>query len=214
LSKLRFQISVSLDGFIAGPDQSEEDPLGRGGMALHEWVFKLEAWRRPHGREGGEVNTSSAAIEEAQDGVGAVLMGRNMFGGGPGPWAEDPSWDGWWGDEPPFHMPVFVLTHHERAPLQLSDTTFTFVTGGIESALEQARAAADGRDVTIGGGADTIQQYLAAGLVDEMLLHVVPAMLGSGSRLFDGLGGAELALEQAGVIEGPEATHLKYRLAT
>jgi dihydrofolate reductase len=212
VSKLRFQISVSLDGFIAGPDQSEEDPLGKGGMALHEWVFKLEAWRRPHGREGGEVNSSSAVVEEAQDGVGAVLMGRNMFGGGP--WPEDASWDGWWGDDPPFHMPVFVLTHHERAPLRLSDTTFTFVTDGIESALEQARAAADGKDVTIGGGADTIQQYLAAGLVDEMLLNVVPVMLGSGSRLFDNLGSAELDLEQAGAIEGPEATHLKYRLGS
>jgi dihydrofolate reductase len=212
VSKLRFQISISLDGFAAGPNQSEENPLGEGGMALHEWVFKLEAWRKSHGREGGEVNASSAVLEEAQDNFGAGIMGRNMFGGGPGPWREEPSWDGWWGEVPPFHMPVFVLTHHEREPLQLGDTTFNFVTDGIESALEQARAAAGGKDVSIGGGADAIQQYLAAGLVDEMLLNVAPVMLGSGERLFDNLAGADLELEQAEVIAGPEATHLKYRL--
>jgi dihydrofolate reductase len=212
VSKLRFQISISLDGFVAGPEQSEENPLGEGGEALHEWALKLEAWRRPHGREGGEVNASSAVFEEAQAGVGAVIMGRNMFGGGPGPWPEEPSWDGWWGDDPPFHMPVFVLTHHQREPLELADTTFAFVTDGIESALEQARAAAGGKDVSIGGGADAIQQYLAAGLVDEMLLNVVPVLLGSGERLFDNLADTGLELEQAGTIAGPEATHLKYRL--
>jgi dihydrofolate reductase len=213
LSKLRFQISVSLDGFIAGPDQSEENPLGVGGMALHEWVFKLDAWRRSHGREGGETNASSAVIEEAQENVGAVIMGRNMFGGGGGPWG-DPAWPGWWGEEPPFHTQVFVLTHHERVPLELGETTFHFVTDGIESALERARAAAGEKDVSIGGGAAAIQQYLAVGLVDEMLLNVVPIFLGDGARLFENLGDADFALEQAGTVTGPEATHLKYRLGS
>jgi dihydrofolate reductase len=204
VSELRFQIAVSLDGFVAGPNQSEENPLGEGGEALHEWVLKLEAWRKSHGREGGETNASSAVFEEVQVGAGAVIMGRNMFGGGPGPWPQEPSWDGWWGDDPPFGAPVFVLTHHERQPLTLGETTFTFVTDGIESALEQARTAAGGGDVLIGGGAETIQQYLAAGLVDEMLLNVVPIMLGSGERVFDNIGATQLGdLEQAGVVEGP-----------
>ncbi len=212
MSRLRFQISVSLDGFAAGPNQSSENPLGEGGEALHDWVVKLEAWRKPHGREGGEVNASSAVFEEAQENFGAGIMGRNMFGGGPGPWDEDSPWQGWWGEDPPFHMPVFVLTHHRRDPLELGDTTFTFVSDGIESALEQARAAAAGKDVWIGGGAEAIQQYLAAGLVDEMLLNVVPIMLGDGERLFDNLGGADLGLEQVEAIAGPDAAHLRYRL--
>lgn len=212
MSRLRFQISVSLDGFAAGPNQSPANPLGEGGEALHDWVVKLEAWRKPHGREGGEVNASSAVFEEAQENFGAGIMGRNMFGGGPGPWDEDSPWQGWWGEDPPFHMPVFVLTHHRRDPLELGDTTFTFVSDGIESALEQARAAAAGKDVWIGGGAEAIQQYLAAGLVDEMLLNVVPIMLGDGERLFDNLGGADLGLEQVEAIAGPDAAHLRYRL--
>jgi dihydrofolate reductase len=161
--------------------------------------------------EGGEVNASNAVIEEAQANVGAEIMGRGKFGGGPGPWGDDP-WRGWWGEDPPFHMPVFVLTHHEREPLTLSDTTFTFVTDGIESALKQARAAAAGKDVTIGGGADVINQYLAAGLVDELELHVVPLLLGGGARLFDGVG-PDLTLEQVRAVEAPGVTHLKYRLA-
>jgi dihydrofolate reductase len=153
MSRLRLQISISVDGYVAGPDQSEEQPLGEGGEQLHEWALKLAAWREPHGREGGEVNASSPVMEEMNENVGAVLMGRNMFGGGPGPWPEDPPWTGWWGDEPPFHTPVFVLTHHEREPLELSDTTFHFVTDGIEPALERAREAAAGRDVSLAGGA-------------------------------------------------------------
>jgi dihydrofolate reductase len=213
VAKLRFQISISLDGFVAGPNQSEKDPLGEGGMQLHEWAFALEAWRKPHGREGGEVNASTPMMEEALTNVGATIMGRNMFGGGPGPWGEDP-WDGWWGDDPPFHTPVFVLTHHEREPLQKEGgTTFTFVTDGIESALEQAMAAAGGKDVSLGGGADVAQQYLAAGLIDELQLNLVPVLLGEGTRLFDNGAGAGLNLEQAQVIEAPGVTHLKYRPA-
>jgi len=213
VAKLRFQISISLDGFVAGPNQSEEHPLGEGGTQLHEWVIALEAWRKPHGREGGEINASTPVMEEAFAGVGATIMGRNMFGGGPGPWGEDP-WDGWWGDKPPFHTPVFVLTHHEREPLEKEGgTTFTFVTDGIESALEQAKEAAGGKDVSLGGGADIARQYLSAGLIDELQLNVVPVLLGEGARLFDNRAGAGLGLEQVQVIEAPGVTHLRYRPA-
>jgi dihydrofolate reductase len=208
---LRFEISMSLDGFVAGPNPRQEEPLGDGGEQLHEWVFKLAAWRQPHGREGGEVNASTEVIEESLAATGAVIMGRNMFGGGPGPWGEEP-WEGWWGDEPPFRCPVFVLTHHEREPLQKQGgTTFTFVTDGIESALEQARAASGGKDVALGGGADVAQQYLAAGLIDEMNLNLAPVMLGSGTRLFDNLEGVGVAPELVRVIDAPGVTHLKYR---
>ena len=210
MSRLRFNISMSLDGFIAGPNQSEENPLGLGGMGLHEWAFALEAWRKRHGREGGEVNVSTQVVEESLENVGATVMGRNMFGGGGGPWGENP-WEGWWGDEPPFHMPVFVLTHHPREPLEKDGgTTFTFVSDGIESALEQAREAAGDRDVALAGGGDVAQQYLRAGLVDEVQIHLVPLLLGDGSRLLDGIG-TGLQLECAGVIEAPGVTHLTYR---
>ena len=211
MSRLRFQISISLDGFVAGPNPSEEQPLGEGGEQLHEWVVKLEVWRRSHGREGGETNASSALLEAALDNVGATVMGRNMFGGGPGPWGEEP-WKGWWGDDPPFHTPVFVLTHHAREPLEMEGgTTFTFVTDGIESALEQAQEAAAGKDVAIGGGPGIINQYLAAGLLDEVQLSVVPVLLGGGTRLFEDL--AAIALEQVEVVEAPGVTHLRYRVA-
>jgi dihydrofolate reductase len=212
MSKLRFQISVSLDGFVAGPNPGEEHPLGEGGMQLHEWAFKLAAWRRPHGREGGETNASSAVVEESLDNVGATIMGRRMFGGGPGPWGEDP-WDGWWGDDPPFHTPVFVLTHHEREPLAMEGgTTFTFVTDGIESALAQAKDAAGGKDVSLGGGADVAQQYLGARLIDELQLNLVPVLLGEGTRLFGNVSAADLGLEQVQVIEAPGVAHLRYRV--
>jgi len=210
MSKLRVHITVSADGYVAGPNQSEENPLGEGGESLHDWAFPLKAFRELHGREGGEVNASNAVLEEAQANVGAEIMGRGKFGGGPGPWGDDP-WPGWWGEDPPFHMPVFVLTHHEREPLTLSDTTFTFATDGIESALEQAREAAAGKDVTVGGGADVINQYLAAGIVDELGLSIVPLVLGGGARLFEGLG-PKLALEQVRAIDAPGVTHLKYRV--
>lgn len=210
MSKLRFEIAISADGYVAGPNQSEEHPLGEGGMRLHDWVFKLEAWQQAHGRGGGEVNTSSEVVEEAMENVGAVILGRNMFGGGPGPW--DESWRGWWGEEPPFHVPTFILTHYEREPLAMEGgTTFHFVTDGIESALAQAHEAADGKDVRLGGGAEAAQQYLAAGLIDELQLNVVPILLGAGERLFENVG-ADLALEQTRVLHTPEVTHIRYRV--
>jgi dihydrofolate reductase len=212
MAKLRTSISTSLDGFTAGPNQSVEQPLGEGGEQLHEWVIKLEAWRKPHGMEGGETDPSTEVVEEIQDDVGATIMGRNMFGGGPGPWGAEP-WEGWWGDDPPFHTGVFVLTHHAREPLQKQGgTTFTFVTDGIESALEQATAAADGKDVSIGGGANVIQQYLAAGLLDELQLSIVPVLLGSGTRLLDDIPPGRARLELARVIDAPDVTHVKYRV--
>jgi dihydrofolate reductase len=208
---LRFQISVSLDGFIAGPNQSTEEPLGEGGEQLHEWAVELAAWRQSHGRDGGEVNASTRVVEESLENVGATLMGRNMFGG-EGPWGDDP-WDGWWGDDPPFHMPVFVVTHHAREPVvKEGGTTFAFVTDGIESALEQAREAADGKDVALAGGADVAQQYLRAGLIDEVQIHVVPVLLGDGTRLFDNLGDAEIGFECTGAVEAPGVTHITYRV--
>jgi dihydrofolate reductase len=186
MSMLRFQLAVSLDGYVAGPDQSVENPLGVGGLDLHQWAFELEAWRKEQGQEGGTVNPSSLVVEESQSNVGAVVMGRNMFGGGRGPWKEDPAWRGWWGENPPYHTPVFVLTHHPREPLDMEGgTTFIFITDGIESAFEQAKRAARDQDVLIGGGANVVQQYLGAGLVDEFELHFVPILLGDGERLLD-----------------------------
>jgi dihydrofolate reductase len=210
MSNVRVHISVSADGYVAGPNQSLENPLGEGGESLHDWIIPLRAWREPHGKEGGEENVSNVVVEESRANVGAQIMGRGMFGGGPGPWGEDP-WRGWWGEEPPFHMPVFVLTRHAREPLTLADTTFTFVTDGVESALEQARAAADGKDVAIAGGASAINQYLAAGLVDELELNIVPLVLGGGARLFEGVR-PDLKLEQIRAVDAPGVTHLKYRV--
>jgi dihydrofolate reductase len=206
---VRCQISVSLDGYVAGPNQSPKDPLGEGGEDLHDWVIATESWRRQHGREGGERNADSAVVENASGGIGAHIMGRRMFGGGDGAW--DESWKGWWGNEPPFHVPVFVLTHHEREPLEMEGgTTFTFVTDGIESALEQAEAAAGGQDVAIAGGASAVQQYLAAGKLDELYLHVVPIILGGGERLLDNIGNPKL--EPVEVVASPAVTHVKYRV--
>ena len=211
MSKLRFTISMSLDGFVAGPDQSLDNPLGIGGEQLHEWALSLAAWRAPHGLQGGEVNESSKVVEASLTNVGATIMGRNMFGGGPGSWDERKPWNGWWGDHPPFHHPVFVLTHHAREPLELEGgTTFTFVTDGIEAALEQARRAADGKDVALSGGAKGAQQYLAAGLLDEMQLSVVPVLLGSGTRLFEHVGAKLHGLEAVHTVGTPKVTHLKF----
>ena len=210
---VRCSIAVSLDGYSAGPDQSLEQPLGVGGEGLHGWVIELEAWRREHGMEGGVTNASSAVVEETVANVGAGVMGRNMFGGGPGPWAGDPPWTGWWGDEPPFHAPVFVLTHHEREPVpKEGGTTFYFVTDGIESALEQAREAAGEKDVLLAGGAQVAQQYLKSGLLEEIMLHVSPLILGDGTRLFEGIGPEEATLETMEVVESPAITHIRYRV--
>jgi dihydrofolate reductase len=211
MSKVRVHISTSLDGYVAGPTQTLENPLGEGGEELHDWLVRLKAWREHAGMEGGEENVSSAVFHEVIANVGAEIMGRGKFGpAGRGPWGDDP-WRGWWGEDPPFHKPVFVLTHHEREPLTLSDTTFTFVTDGIESALQQARQAAGEKDVFIGGGADIINQYLAAGLVDELELHITPILLGGGARLFDGVG-PNLKLEEIRAVQAPGVAHLKYRV--
>jgi dihydrofolate reductase len=210
VSTVRYGASISLDGFTAGASQSVDHPLGLRGELLHEWMRELAAWRRHARLEGGTANESTELVERSHD-VGAVIMGRNMFGGGPGPWPDEP-WNGWWGDEPPFHVPVFVLTHHAREPLHMAGgTSFTFVQDGIDSALEQARRAAGDRDIAIAGGATTARQYLAAGLIDELTLSLVPVLLGDGVRLFDdpGLGGRRF--EQLRVVEAPGVTHLKYR---
>ena len=208
---VRSHISVSLDGCVAGPSQSTEEPLGEGGEELHEWAIELDAWRAEHGREGGVHNASSAVLDEAIANVGAEVMGRGKFGGGPGPWPEDPEWRGWWGEDPPFHVPVYVLTHHPREPLEMDgDTTFHFVTDGIEAAIEQARTAAGDKDVTIGGGAETINQTLRAGLLDELELHVVPILLGDGARLFEDAGDPTLEVLRA--VDAPGVTHVKYRI--
>jgi dihydrofolate reductase len=210
VSKLRFKISMSLDGFVAGPSQSLENPLGIGGMRLHQWVFPLTAWRAMQGLPGGEVNESTRVVEDSLANIGATVMGRNMFGGHPGAWDAKQPWKGWWGANPPFHHPVFVLTHHARKPLELEGgTTFTFVTDGFEAALERARRAAGGRDVSLAGGANAARQYLAAGLVDEMEISLVPTLLGSGERLFDGLADDLHGLELVRTVATPKVTHLK-----
>ncbi len=211
MGTFRFQVAVSLDGYVAGPHQSVENPLGVGGMDLHRWLFDLEVWRASEGEEGGDINASTAVMEEVQANIGAVVMGRNMFGGGPGPWSENPPWRGWWGEDPPYHTPVFVLTHHPREHLEMEGgTTFFFVTDGIESAFDQAKRAAGGKDVLLAGGADAVHQYLAAGMVDEFDLHVVPLLLGDGERLFENVGG--LKVEQIHAVEAPAITHIKYRV--
>jgi dihydrofolate reductase len=211
VSKLRLKISMSLDGFVAGPNQSVDNPLGIGGMRLHEWAFGLEAWRAQHGMEGGEVNASTQVVDESLTNIGATIMGRNMFGGHPGGWSREKAWNGWWGEDPPFHHPVFVLTHYPREPLVLEGgTTFTFVTNGIEAALDQARRAARGKDISLAGGAKAAQQYLAAGLVDEMEINLAPTLLGSGERLFDGLGDDLHGLELVRTVAAPKVVHLKF----
>jgi len=212
MPQLRCNLTISLDGYLAGPSQSVENPLGVGGLHLHDWAFALAAFRKAHGLEGGEINASTPIIEESTANVGAVIMGRNMFGGYPGPWRSDPPWTGWWGDNPPYHAPVFVLTHHPRAPLVMQGgTTFEFVTDGIEAALALARAAAGPKDISLAGGARAFQQYLAARLIDEVNISVVPLFLKAGERLFDHLGSAELRLEQVRVIAAPGVTHIRYR---
>lgn len=201
---------MSLDGYTAGPQQSTENPLGIGGHRLHEWVFPLAVWRAMQGLEGGEVNASTRVVQESLDNIGATIMGRNMFGGHPGPWDTSKPWTGWWGDNPPYHHPVFVLTRHPRPPLVLKGgNTFTFVTDGIKGALEQARRAARGKDVSLAGGANAAQQYLRADLVDEMEIHLAPVLLGAGERLFEGI--TDLGdLRPVRTVAASDVTHLKF----
>ena len=211
MSKVTVDISISLDGYVAGPNPTLEEPLGRGGERLHEWVVSTESWRESHGLSGGETGVDADVLSEAIEKVGATIMGRKMFSGGAGPWADDPNPDGWWGDEPPFRHSVFVLTHHEREQVaKQGGTTFTFVTDGIEAALEQARAAAGDKNVAIAGGGSAIQQFLNAGLVDEMQIHVAPVLLGGGIRLFDDVQKAPFGLEYAGVVESPSVATFVY----
>jgi dihydrofolate reductase len=203
VSKVTVDISISLDGFVAGPNPSLEDPLGEGGERLHEWVVATRPWRESHGLSGGETGIDADVVAESLGKVGATVMGRRMFSGGAGPWADDP----------PFHHSVFVLTHHERDPVaKQGGTTFTFVTEGIVLALEQARAAAGDKDVGVAGGANAIQQCLNAGLIDELQIHVAPVLLGGGVRLFDDVHAAPLGLEYTSVIESPSVTHLRLRV--
>src|SRR5687767_5625647 len=186
MPRLTLDISMSLDGFIAGPGQTLAEPLGAGGERLHDWVLAVRAEREENSMEGGETNVDNEVVGDGLAGVGATVMERRKFSGGEGTWEDDPNADAWWGDEPSFHHPVFVLTHHAREPVtKQGGTTFTFVTDGIESALEQAQAAAGDKDVKVGGGASVAQQYLAAGLLDELQIHLVPVLLGDGVRLFE-----------------------------
>jgi dihydrofolate reductase len=212
MTRLLYDVSMSLDGFSAGINQGLENPMGDGGLQLGEWRTDLAAFRKRFpfaGLEGGVTNASTAVFEE--DTSGALIVGRNMFGGGPGPWG-DPPWDGPWGGNP-FQVPVFVLTHHPREPLVLhGDPPFTFVTEGIRAALEMAEKAAPGRDVLVGGSASVARQYLAAGLLDQIDMHLVPVFLGDGLRVFDDATLSGVTLEQVRVVEAPGVTHLRFRV--
>jgi len=210
VSRLRLRLSISLDGYAAGPNQSVQNPLGEGGEELHQWIFPLAAWRNPHGLEGGKTDESTPVVEEELSNIGATIMGRNMFGGHPGPWDRTNPWKGWWGARPPFHHPVFVVTTHARPPLEMEGgTVFTFVTEGIEQAYDLARRAAKGKDVALAGGANIAQQYLDAGLVDEMQLHIAPILLGSGERLFQGVKDLH-GLELVKTVAAPNVIHVKF----
>lgn len=212
MSKLRVQsFTISIDGYGAGPEQSLENPLGLRGAELMEWLFHSRMFRRMHGHDDGETGVDNRIAERGFADVGAWILGRNMFGPVRGPWPDE-SWKGWWGDEPPYHVPVFVLTHHPRAPLQMAGgTEFRFVTEGIHAALAQAREAAGGRDVRLGGGVFTVRQYLRAALVDELHLAVRPVLLGSGEHLFGGLDLYKLGYQCTESIAGERATHVFLR---
>jgi dihydrofolate reductase len=207
---ITYSVSMSLDGFVAGPRQGPKHPLGVRGELLHAWMRELAAWRKAAGLAGGTTNASTKVLIEEDENVGAIIMGRNMFGGGPGPWGT-PTWNGWWGEDPPFHLPVFVLTHYRRAPLECEGgTTFHFVTKGIASARRLAEGAAKGKNVCISGGAGVAKQYIEAGLVDEIMIHLVPVFLGEGVRLFDSGTLPKVHLQQRQVVEAPGVTHLTY----
>ena len=210
--KVVLDISTSLDGFVAGPNPTLEEPLGRGGERLHEWAFELASFRERHGNSGGVRNVDDEVVAESLAATGAVVMGRKMFSGGTGPWEDDPNGDGWWGDTPPFQAPVFVVTHHAREQIEMEGgTTFTFVTDGVECAVGQARAAAGDKDVLVAGGASLAQQVLAAGLLDELQIHLTPVVLGGGTRLLEHVD-PEVRLEGSRVIESPSVTHLRFRV--
>lgn len=210
MTKVRFRISISLDGYVAGPNQSVENPLGVGGEGLHQWVFPLRFFKAMQGQSGGIVNESNRLLEEAFANLGATVMGRNMFGGHPGDWSKSKPWTGWWGKNPPYHHPVFVVTHHAREPLKLSDTTFYFVTEGVDAAIAQARRAAGAKDVALAGGASVALQCLERGVVDEMELSVSPVMLGGGERLIDGLRDSLYGMRVTRIVPTAEVTHIKY----
>jgi dihydrofolate reductase len=212
VSKIRVQsFGVSLDGYGAGPDQSLENPLGVNGFELMDWFLHTRVWRQMHGEEDGETGTDNRMAELSFENVGAWILGRNMFGPVRGPWPDE-SWRGWWGDEPPYHTPVFVLTHYPRPPLSMAGgTEFRFVTEGIQKALEKATAAAGGLDVRIGGGVSTVRQYLSAGLIDELHLAVRPVLLGSGENLFQGINLRELGYQCVESVAGERATHVFLR---
>jgi dihydrofolate reductase len=214
MARFFLDISMSLDGFVAGPNATLEQPLGEGGERLHDWVLRLASWREPHGLEGGETGPDDELVRATRKRVGAEIMGRRMFSGGEDAWEDDPNADAWWGDNPPFHVPVYVLTHHPReSEVKEGGTTFHFVTDGIENALEHARAAAGDRDVALGGGASVAQQYLSAGLLDELHIHVAPILLGGGVSLFGELGADAPNLKLTRVVESPFVTHLGYEVA-
>jgi dihydrofolate reductase len=213
LTRFFLDISMSLDGFVAGPNATLEEPLGKDGERLHDWVLRLASWRSQHGLDGGETGPDDELMRATWDRVGATVMGRKMFSGGDGPWESDPNADAWWGENPPFHMPVFILTHHDREPVvKEGGTTFTFVTDGIESALEQARAAAEDKDVQLSGGASVAQEYLQARLLDELTVHVAPILLGGGVSLFGELGADAPGLKLTKVVESPFVTHVSYEV--
>jgi dihydrofolate reductase len=212
MSKLRVQsFAISIDGYGAGPNQDLQNPLGVGGPELMEWFFHTRAWRRMHGHDDGETGVDNGIAEQGFKGIGAWILGRNMFGPVRGPWPDD-SWKGWWGDEPPYHTPVFVLTHYARAPLRMAGgTEFRFVTEGIHAALEQATAAAGDCDVRLGGGVATIRQYLRAALIDELHLAIRPILLGSGEHLLNGIDMRNLGYECVKYLAGERATHVILR---
>ena len=212
MSKVRvLSFAVSVDGFGAGPRQDLQNPLGVRGPELMEWFFNARVWRSMHGQVGGETGADNGMAERGFTGIGAWILGRNMFGPVRGPWPDE-SWRGWWGEEPPYHVPVFVLTHHRRAPLTMAGgTEFRFVTEGIEAALAQAKEAASGRDVRIGGGVATIRQYLKARLIDELHLAIRPVLMGAGERFWEGLDLPSLGYECAEAIPGERAYHLILR---
>jgi dihydrofolate reductase len=212
MTRVRFNITMSADGYVAGPRQSLKEPLGVGGEQLHDWMVVTRYFHEMGKREGGTTGPDNDIAAELFQNVGAVIMGRNMFGGGKGAWKKKNPWTGWWGKNPPYHSDVFVLTHHARAPQVMEGgTTFHFVTSGIRSALTRARKSANGKDVLVMGGASIANQYLKARLIDEMDIHVVPLLLGDGARLFENTGGHQASYECVRVIASPAVMHLRYR---